>query len=1106
MKMNKVLKKCKQIKKKSAHVLAACLLTVVLFSPATVTASVWNECQLSVKLENATLRELFELIEEKFEYSFLVRNNDLDLNQRITLDVTDKPVEAILTEALKKQGATFSINENRVIVYKSNRKKASASNVAVAQTTQQTVKVSGTVVDAVTGEPVIGANVLVKGTTNGTITDYDGNFTFDAPANSILVVSYIGYLSMEVPVSNSPMQIKLREDTQALEEVVVVGYGVQKKESLTGALQTLNNEKLTNITTPSVQNMIAGKAPGVLVAPGNGRPGSEGRIIIRGKTSINGSTDPLYVIDGVIVGNKSEYASLNPADIESMSILKDAASTAVYGSQGANGVILITTKKARAGEKLNVNASVKIGFNKLSNGNVQMMNGAELYDYFKAFSNQESITFPRWKEDLRNADFDWWNLATQTGLAQDYNVSVSGGSEKLKSYLSLGYYNEEGAVKGYEYERYNFRMRSEYKPFSFLTIKPLISGNRRNIDNREYSITAMYKNLPWDSPYMEDGSLTPHRSSTWVDNSNTNYLLDLQWNYSESVTYSFMGNFDFDVKINDWLTFSSVNSFNFDQWQYHGYQDPRSSGGMGVNGRMEERIDTRTRRYTNQIFRLNKTFDKHVVTGLAAYEFNDFRFKNVSATGTGFISGFQILDVTSKPEKTSGLIQEDAMQSLILRGTYAYDNKYLFEASFRRDGASNFGDNAKYGNFFSMSGGWNIHREQFMEAYKWVDLLKLRASFGSTGNRPTSRYPQYDLYSVDEVYNRYNEKPGAFISQIGNKDLTWEKTYTLGVGLDIGLFGRIRAGFDFYDKSTDNILFSVPVSTYTGVTRIWQNIGSMNNTGFEMTLGVDIIKNKDWFWSVDMNLGTNRNEVEKLYGDIEQIVQTNIGGPAGSIARVIKPGHNLDTWYTREWAGVNPETGAPQWYKTNDKGERVLTGKYAEADQVILGTSTPDFFGGFSTTASWKKFDLNAVFTYSVGGKLYNYSRQEYDSDGTYTDRNQIKLRDNWKRWEKPGDIATHPRPAYNNKSKANNVSSRYIEDGDYLKLRSLTIGYNFKLPYVSHLRLFFSAENLFTLTPYSGVDPELPVKENDGAVTNVAGASVYPMTRKFMFGLNITL
>ncbi|MDR0431464.1 MAG: TonB-dependent receptor [Tannerellaceae bacterium] len=1089
--------------KKTARLwLASMLLMTALFSPRVVFASELQTHVMSVRLENATLKELFDIIEEKFDYSFLIRNNDIDLNERVTLDIADKSVEEILTNALKKQNAAFTVNDRRIVVYKSAKQMASLSALSEAYVAQQTMKVTGTVVDAVTGEPIVGANVIVKGAAIGSSTDFDGNFELEIPSDAILVVSYIGYINIEVKPTASPMTIRLREDAQALDEIVVVGYGVQKRESLTGAMQTLNNEKLTNITTPSVQNMIAGKAPGVLVAPGDGKPGSAGRILIRGKASINGTNDPLYVIDGVIVGNSPDYASLNPMDIESMTILKDAASTAIYGSQGANGVIMITTKKAKTSDKVSISGSIKAGISRLSNGNVEMMDGAELYDYYKSFSNQERISFTRWNEHLRDANFNWWDFATQTGVTQDYNLSISGGTEKMKSYLSVGYYDETGTVKGYEYKRYNFRLRSEYKPFDFLTIKPLISGNRRDIDDKQHSVGAMYRNLPWDSPYQEDGTLTPHYSPTWVNNW-TNYLYDLQWNRSGSKTYSFMGNLDFDVKITDWLTFSSVNSFNYDEWQNQSYQDPRSNSAIGVNGRLSETVDTRQRRYTNQLLRFNKTFGgKHDVTGTVAYEFRDYRFKSVQAVGTGFISGFSVLDVAARPEKTAGYISEDAMQSFFFKGTYAYDNKYLLEASFRRDGASNFGDNAKYGNFFSFSGGWNLHREDFME-YEWLDQLKLRTSYGSMGNRPSALYPQYDLYKVNQSYN---EVPGALIDQIGNRDLTWEKTFTFGVGVDIGIFDRFRASFDYYNKYTSNVLFRVPISGFNGVTSIWQNIGEIENNGFEMTLGADIIKNRDIYWGIDFNLGINKNRIKKLYSGIDQIIESSFGGPASSISRILLPGHDMDTFYGKEWAGVNPDNGAPQWYETKD-GNRQKTSNYAAADQVTLGTLTPDFFGGFSTNFAWKSFDLNAVFSYSVGGQIYNYSRQEFDSDGTYTDRNQYKLQKGWSRWEKPGDNATHPLPAYNNNSKANNASSRYIEDADYLKLRTLSVGYNFSLPqwHVSNLRLFFTAENVFTITPYSGIDPEIPIKD-DGKIVNVVGASVYPLTRKFMFGLNFTL
>ena len=422
----------------------------------------------------------------------------------------------------------------------------------------------------------------------------------------------------------------------------------------------------------------------------------------------------------------------------------------------------------------------------------------------------------------------------------------------------------------------------------------------------------------------------------------------------------------------------------------------------------------------------------------------------------------------------------------------------------RRDGASNFGDNAKYGNFFSVSGGWNIHNEAFFNA-DWINNLKLRGSYGSVGNRPSALYPQYDLYSLSQSYNTM---PGALISQIGNKNLTWEKSYTSGVGIDATILERVRLSLDYYQKNTSNLLYRVPVSGLTGVTAIWRNVGEVNNRGFEGSVGVDIIKTKDLLWSIDANIGLNRNKVNKLYGEESQMIIGDGSNIAGSAQKLLKPGLDSDSWYLREWAGVNPENGAPQWYKTvkgeNGEETRELTSKYAEANSVITGAYTPDFFGGFSTDLFWKDFDFSAVFGFSVGGKIYNYSRQEYDADGAYSDRNQMKLISGWSRWEKPGDIATHPVAAYNNPSNSNKVSSRYLEDGTYLKLRSVSLGYNvpFNEYYISNLRLFVTGENLLTFTKYSGVDPEIP--PIDDKVSGVT-TTVYPSTRKFLFGFNLT-
>lgn len=979
------------------------------------------------------------------------------------------------------------------------------TNLAVQQQDQ---KLKGQVIDATTGEPVIGVNVLVKGTTNGTITDIDGKYELNAPAGAILQISFIGYKTVEIAATTSEQTIKLHEDTETLDEVVVVGYGVQKKESLTGAMSTLKENRLKDVTTPTVENMLNGKVSGVYVAPGSGQPGSNGAVQIRGRATLSGSTSPLWVIDGVIVGE--DPGVLNPSDIENMTILKDAASTAIYGSQGANGVIIVTTKMGKS-EKMKINASVKLGVSTMTNGKMEVMNGAELYDYYASFPNQEDIKFSRWNPELRNANFDWGELASQAGFTQDYNISLSGGNEKMSSYFSLGYYSEEGTVKGYKYDRYSFRYRSNYKPFSWLTIKPNISGSMKNTDDSQYDYTAKYTMFPWDSPYDEDGNLVPDRYSGWVDSSDLNYLNSISYgNHTTRKTYEFSGNFDFDIKITDWLTFTSVNNYRWTGYFQSTYTDPRTDSASGVQGRVEEEQTNNIQRYTNQYLTFNKMFGKHSVQALLAYEFMDTSAKVINAKGTGIVSGFEVLDATATPEEVGGNLTEWAKQSVFAKANYTYDNRYLAEVSLRWDGASNFGDDKKYGNFFSISAGWNINREKWFKS-DWVDVLKLRASYGSVGNIPYSKYPQYGLYSVS---SNYNGIPAILISQVGNKDLTWEQTYTAGVGIDANFFNnRLRFVFDYYNKYTSNILYQVPVSGLTGITSRWQNVGEMRNSGIEITIGGDIIRTKDWLWSLDLNMGYNKNKLEKLYGDDPNMMIIGGGGNdtsiAGAAEKVLKVGYSTDRYYLREWAGVDPKNGAPLWYKNDGSGE--TTSNYSEAKQVMTEATSPKLFGGFNTSLTWKNIDLNASFGFSLGGKIYNYSRQEYDSDGAYTDRNQMKLIDGWSRWEKEGDIATHPAASYGNKSNSNKASTRYLEDGDYLKLRSLSIGYNLDLSkyYIQNMRIYFTAENVFTLTGFSGIDPEVPAyyDETTGTYKSIgtAGANLYPSTRKFMFGINLT-
>lgn len=996
---------------------------------------------------------------------------------------------------------------------------ASAKDIAIYKNLSNTEEmaaqqaVSGTVKDA-NGLGIPGVTVTVKGTTKVTSTDNSGNFSIQAKTGDVLVINFIGYTTKEVTVTGASLgNITLSESSETLGELVVVGYSVQKKESLTGSLSTISGDKLKNVTSPNVQNLLAGKAPGLFVAPGSGRPGSVGAVIIRGQATLNGTTSPLWVIDGVIVG--SSPGEINPEDIENLTVLKDAASTAIYGSQGANGVVVVTTKRAKSGQ-MSIDVSSRAGLTTLTNGNLEVMNGAELYDYYASFANASSIAFPRWKPELRNSNFDWWDLATKQGFNQNHNISIQGGTEKLQSFLSVGYYDESGAVRGYDYERYNFRLNTVYKPFEWLTIKPSIVGSRRAVDDKQYSVTSMYSNLPWDSPYDANGNLVGHRSSLWVNSASTNYLYDLQWNKSANTNYEFMGNFDFDIKINKNFTFSSVNNYRYNAYAGSSYTDPRSNGGQSVNGRITDYRSEYTRRYTNQILRYQNLWGKHDFNALAGYEFNDYSAKTLDAYGTGIVPGFEVLDVTAKPERTKGAISEWAMQSLFFNSNYAYDGKYLLQFSVRRDGASNFG--VKYGNFFSVGAGWNIHRENWFKLSQ-INNLKLRAAYGTVGNRPTSLYPQFDLYAVNTSAS-YNGIPGLLIAFPGNKDLTWEQTYTTGVGLDLAAFNnRLRLNLDYYVKNTDNIITGVRISGLTGVNLMDQNVGEMKNKGIEVNLGGDIIRTSDFKWSLDINLGHNKNKLTDIYKTrnadgtytAKDIIQDDKLGVAGSASRLLKIGIPVDTYYLKEWAGVNPADGKPMWYivtrdASGKETARTTTSDYSKATFEILDKASPDIFGGITTSLSWKNFDMNAVFGYSIGGKVYNYSRQEYDSDGTYTDRNQMKLMDGWSRWQKPGDVATHPVARYNNQDKGNLVSSRFIESNDFFRLRSLALGYhvNLKKYKIKNLRVFLTGENLFVITKYSGVDPEIPTSDG-GTVLFSTGPAVYPMTRKFMLGLNVS-
>lgn len=978
-----------------------------------------------------------------------------------------------------------------------------ASSVGFAQTRA----ITGQVVDSTNGSPIAGVFVTESGTNNGSMTDTDGRFTVQAAQNATLVFTYMGMTTQQVALAGrTDITVSMVPDASVLEDVVVVGYGVVRKTDMTGAVAVLGDSKLKTATTPRVEDMLNGKVPGVFVGSGSGQPGSTGQIIIRGRTSINGSTAPLWVIDGVIVG--SNAGDLNANDIESMTILKDAASTAIYGSQGSNGVIIITTKKGLAG-KATVSFSAKAGATTTNMGNLEMMNGSQLYDLFDSFPNKEGLTW--FTPELKNRNFDWGDNLRRTGYAQDYSVSVRGGSEKVKIYSSLSYYKENGTVKDFDYQRFSGRLNADWQVYDWLTVKPSVSVSRRDTENRLHSVTAMYQYLPWNSPYNADGSIVGHgsdASTPWIAQSNmNNYLYNLQWNYSQDRAYETSANFDVTARITDWLRFETVNNYRMGQTRGFSYTDPRSlnnSDGGGLYNSSTEWF----RYYFNHLLRFNKTFnDDHRVDAIVAYEWNTYDYEGFNTTKYRVVQGADNLDLASVLGPTGGSRNDWAVQSVFLNANYAYQNRFFGQASIRRDGSSKFGVDKRYGTFFSVSGSWNVSEERFFERLReTVNAAKLRLSYGSTGNQPNSLYGSYDTYSLSSAAS-YGDNNGALMSgTAGNSNMTWETTYTANLGLDVSMWNsRLNLSVDVYDKATSGLLWLTPLPSVWGVSNVWRNVGNVNNKGIEVTLDGDIVRTADWRWNVGVNVGSNKSRIKELYGGLQEVSGGGEMNLAGIAQRIFKVGYGIDTYNIPEWAGVNPEDGTPQWYYNDQEHGHTVTGVYAQARNTPLRGYLPKLYGGFNTALSWKWIDLSAVFSYSYGGKIYNYFRQEYDSDGAYTDRNQMVLHKGWSRWTKPGDVATHPQARYSGNNSSNQTSSRFLEDGSYIKLKNITLGANLpvKSSVISGLRVYVSGENLLTFTKYSGVDPEIPIDQSN--VIGTAGPGIYPGVKRIVFGANIT-
>ncbi|GJM63734.1 TonB-dependent receptor [Persicobacter diffluens] len=955
---------------------------------------------------------------------------------------------------------------------------------------QQLVK--GTVMEGDTGEGLIGANVVIKGTTIGTVTDFEGGYTLEVPnGDAILVYSFVGMQEQEVLVGNqTQIDITLGADAEQLDDVVIVGY---TKKDEASPVQTIG--VVTDIVTPNVTNALQGKATGVSVSTSTGQPGAKNNIRIRGVGSITASTDPLYVIDGVIINTddmvqanqqaqRDPMSNINPDDIEDVKVLKDAAATALYGSRAANGVILITTKRGAVG-KTQFSASVQEGVSVVNYGNMDMMDLNQYRDYRTAMAGGVEYDPAGWDGN----SYDWFDLAFQPGRTSNYQLSAQGGNDKTKFFASVGYFNQEGIVKGSDFERFSMRMNVDNQvndrvSFTLGTDLSYITQNNASNGNLYSSpLMAGYMQIPFVSPYDASGNLRPildASSGVTGQGSTANFLYDLNHNYRRmnSLNGGLMGRLNVDIY--EGLSFSSTNSARFEYVNNRYFVDGTTYDGSATNGSLNNTDAFNMTLTSTNTFNYETSFGLHNLNVLAGWEAQSNDRSVTGAYGENLPSGIEAPDGIAMNQGITGWLEQYRFLSMLSQVQYNYDNKYFASVSYRRDGSSRFAPENRWGNFWSVAGAWDIAKEDFMASTKF-DQLKLRASVGTTGNanlgiglNPLSRdYAYRPLYA----FNQYNGNPAAYWTQLGNEDLTWEKRLKSSIGVDFGFNGWLSGGLDFYHETSSDLLMQTPVSATTGFVTQTANVGEMVNKGVELNFTTQNMQRDDFTWSTSVNLTHNVNEVTRLYGGQDILV--------GAV-NIVREGLPVNSFYLPEYAGANPNNGQSSWFVNDpsvtpeNMGEnmyvdprtgRVATTSYGEAEYTDLGDPYPWLQGAITNDLRYRQFDLSFMFTFSVGGSIYNSTGRFVDSDNRTSNQHVRAMED---RWTQPGDIAY--RPALNDVAGANH-SSRYLENGSYLSLRNITLGYNLPNHIVENwrvggVRFFVQAQNLFTISSYSGFTP----------------------------------
>ena len=984
---------------------------------------------------------------------------------------------------------------------------AIAAAVLAIPATAQQITVSGQVLDASDGQPLIGAGVMLSGG-SGTITDYDGKFVIQAPSNATITFSSLGYVSVTEAVNGrTVINVSLTPDTEALDEVVVLGYTTQKKAELSSAVVSMSGEKLRDVSTSDVGNMLQGKVAGVVVMNGSGQPGDNADIRIRGTGSITAGAGPLYVVDGVAGG------SFNPNDIETLTVLKDASATALYGAAASGGVIVVTTKSGSQDKTL-VEFKANGGIKRALMGRFRPMNSAELYEFTRSMTSETAFT-STYPDDLLNQDFDWLGNCFKTGVVQDYYASVSGKSGKVSYFVSADHYNELGTAVNTNFRKTSGRMNLS-APITDRLNMTLRLNYAKSHDQTESSwrlLEYAYYAMPWDIPYVmdEDGNYTseyvfmqnnvrPDNGKKWWTQNPSNIFHTEQYNYGKGWGESLTGDLQFVWNPTDWLTLTSMNRYDTSSSFWETYTDPRTYDGQTTNGGLSNSDGEWNGWGTTDLAKFHHTFNDHDVNAIVGWEFGEGYSRSLEASGTSIMQGKRALSNADIPGKPVGYDYKTRAWALLGQLQYSYLSKYILTASIRYDESSKFGPKNRGGYFPGASAAWIISREKFLDGNKFLTFLKLRAGYGKTGNDNIPNF-QYQ-----ETYSPSDSGDGAYtLDRMANPYLGWEEAYMTSVGIDAELVKNWNITVDLYHTINSRILLQAPLDPSSGFFAIMDNVGKVRNMGAELAMDGALVNKKDFAWTIGFNMGFNQNRVLEL-PDHEDIVMTR-----GEVNQILREGEDVFTWYMPKWVGVNSETGLPEWEAVNEEtGEVTIVNDWAKATNQLVGVASPIFSGGLNTALRWKGITLSANGNFVVGNKIYNKTRESMDHDGAYIGLNLMSI-DNglgWSRWQQPGDVATHPMPSSGRKDGSGNTSSRFLEDGSFFRLRNVTLSYDLpetwmKKVKMSGLRLYVAADNLWTLTRFSGMDPEVRL---DGDTYHHAGMYTqnYPIPMTVTMGIDV--